>query len=974
MFKKLMILMLLFLIPIVSAATVNITPLNPNTNNDLSCNVDGTTIGISFNWFINNVFVRNGITLDNSYTNVNDLVRCDAWAPGIGGMIFVGSDSVNIINRMPVVSDIPDVIMDEDTTYTFDLTPYVTDPDNDIITWTVSGTNNNFSVTINNGIATLTPALNWNGQITLTFTANDGNGGSDSDAVLVTVNPVYDPFSFDLPNQLATNEDIPIVVDLDNYVINPDNNPLTFTITSVNFNLNAVIDPVTHIITITPTANWNGNEDLTIQVTDGVTTETDTVNILVNAVDDTPVINSFTPNIGNVVLNEGANQVFSVTATDVDNPTLFYTWYLDNNLVLTGSSTYNFDALDGPSTHTLRARVSDGNTFVENIWNINEVNVDPVADAGGPFVCSLNSSLNLNGIGTDVPADSLTYAWDLDNDLVYEVNGQQAVFNCNTLGSFTVNLQVTDDDNGIGTDSAVINVIAGPVNNPPFFNPPLQNQTGQINQLFTYDIDASDVDVGDILTFSDNTILFDINPVTGLISFTPTLAGVYNIGITVCDDSGLPNACTTDTFTLIITSGSTPVVVITQPNVDPFTLNFGNQLNLTGTGNDLEDGILPGASLTWSEGVIIYGTGNSTTLNSLSLGIHIITLTGVDSDGNIGTDTITINVVPQTACSDGADNDSDGLTDLNDPGCSNSQDNDETDPVSPPACSDGIDNDSDGLIDYPNDLGCLAAGDTDEQQAPVANAGNDQNVNVNTQVNFSGSLSSDIDGNIVSYLWDFGDNTTALGVNANHTYTSPGIYTTTLTVTDNNGLTSTDTLTVTVNQASGNLAGNTEDTGIEHDFSIVSAIVKGDFKPGNKITLLLKVRNDGDTNENIDFDVYVSDLLIHKTYTGYLVREGNSEYINLDLILPGDFDVKNYVIKIVAHNRYDENTKYVNVNAESSLKNNLVSGYANVVDKVEEVKRNEIASVIIFTLLIILILVGIIIALRALKEEQYWLN
>ena len=216
--------MLLFLIPIVSAATVNITPLNPNTNNDLSCDVDGTTIGISFNWFINGNFAKNGITLDNSYTNVDDLVRCDAWVPGIGGMIFVGSDSVNIINRVPVVSDIPDVIMDEDTVYTFDLTPYVTDPDNDIITWSVSGTNNNFSVTINNGVATLTPALNWNGQITLTFTASDGNGGSDSDGVSVTVNPVYDAFSFDLPNQLTTNEDVPLVVDLDNYIFNPDNN------------------------------------------------------------------------------------------------------------------------------------------------------------------------------------------------------------------------------------------------------------------------------------------------------------------------------------------------------------------------------------------------------------------------------------------------------------------------------------------------------------------------------------------------------------------------------------------------------------------------------------------------------------------------------------------------------------------------------------------------------------------------------
>jgi len=974
MLKKLMILMLLFLIPIVSAATVNITPLNPNTNNDLSCDVDGITIGISFNWFINGNFAKNGITLDNSYTNVNDLVRCDAWVPGIGGMIFVGSDSVNIINRVPVVSDIPDVIMDEDTVYTFDLTPYVTDPDNDIITWSVSGTNNNFLVTINNGVATLTPALNWNGQITLTFTASDGNGGSDSDGVLVTVNPVYDAFSFDLPNQLTTNEDVPLVVDLDNYIVNVDNNPLTFTVTSVNFNLNVVIDPVTHVMTVTPALNWNGNEDITIQVTDGTTTETDTVNIDVNPVDDAPVIISFIPNTGNVIIDEGNNAGFSVSASDVDTPTLFYTWILDGNTVLTGSANYNYDALDGPSAHTLRVRVSDGNTFVENTWNITENNVNPVADAGGPYACSFGSSLNLNGIGIDVPADVLSYAWDLDNDNIYEVNGQQAVFNCSTLGSFTVNLQVTDDDNGIGTDSAVINVVSGPVNNPPYFNPPLVNQTGQINQLFTYDIDASDVDVGDILTFSDNTTLFNINPNTGLISFTPTQAGVYNIDITVCDDSGMANACTTDTFTLTITSGSIPTVVITQPNIDPYTLNFGNPLNLSGTGNDIEDGVLPGTSLTWSEGAITYGIGNSITINNLPLGIHVITLTGVDSDGNIATDTITINVIQQTACSDGVDNDGDGLTDLNDPGCANPGDNDETDPVNPPACSDGIDNDSDGLIDYPNDLGCLAAGDIDEQESPVANAGADQTVDVNIQVNFSGSGSYDVDGNIVSYLWNFGDNTTALGVNANHIYTSPGIYTVTLTVTDNNGLTGTDTMIVTVNQASGNLAGNTEDTGIEHDFSIVSAVVKGDFKPGNKITLLLKVRNDGDTNENIDFDVYVSDLLIHKTYIGYLVREGNSEYINLDLILPGDFDVKNYVIKIVAHNKYDESIKYVNVNAESSLKNNLISGYANVVDKVIEVKRNETAVVIIFTLLIILILVGITIALRALKEEQYWLN
>lgn len=69
---------------------------------------------------------------------------------------------------------------------------------------------------------------------------------------------------------------------------------------------------------------------------------------------------------------------------------------------------------------------------------------------------------------------------------------------------------------------------------------------------------------------------------------------------------------------------------------------------------------------------------------------------------------------------------------------------------------------------------------------------------VNTPKSFSGSASSDPDGTIVSYSWDFGDSGTDTGVSPTHTYTSIGTYTVTLTVTDNDGLTDTDTLVVTV--------------------------------------------------------------------------------------------------------------------------------------------------------------------------------
>lgn len=54
-------------------------------------------------------------------------------------------------------------------------------------------------------------------------------------------------------------------------------------------------------------------------------------------------------------------------------------------------------------------------------------------------------------------------------------------------------------------------------------------------------------------------------------------------------------------------------------------------------------------------------------------------------------------------------------------------------------------------------------------------------------VSFDASASSDSDGSITHYTWDFGDGTTASGQTTEHTYATPGLYTTTLQVTDNLG-------------------------------------------------------------------------------------------------------------------------------------------------------------------------------------------
>lgn len=89
-------------------------------------------------------------------------------------------------------------------------------------------------------------------------------------------------------------------------------------------------------------------------------------------------------------------------------------------------------------------------------------------------------------------------------------------------------------------------------------------------------------------------------------------------------------------------------------------------------------------------------------------------------------------------------------------------------------------------------IGTTAAVPNRAPQAVIASTATDLRVDVN------GAGSSDADGTIVSYRWDFGDGGVATGVTASRTYASPGTYTLTLTVTDNAGATHTTTGSVTV--------------------------------------------------------------------------------------------------------------------------------------------------------------------------------
>ena len=80
-------------------------------------------------------------------------------------------------------------------------------------------------------------------------------------------------------------------------------------------------------------------------------------------------------------------------------------------------------------------------------------------------------------------------------------------------------------------------------------------------------------------------------------------------------------------------------------------------------------------------------------------------------------------------------------------------------------------------------------------------------------VSFDGTASSDSDGTIASYVWDFGDASTGAGPTVEHVYATVGSYIAALTVTDDRGGTASTSKTISVSSGGGGGGGGGGDPG-----------------------------------------------------------------------------------------------------------------------------------------------------------------
>ena len=101
-------------------------------------------------------------------------------------------------------------------------------------------------------------------------------------------------------------------------------------------------------------------------------------------------------------------------------------------------------------------------------------------------------------------------------------------------GEHLVLMGVKDIEGNIDTQTFMINIIEG--NKKPFINP-IVDLTAFVNKTFVYYVNASDPENLTIL-YTDDTNLFDIGTLNGVINFTPKISGTFKITITATDING----------------------------------------------------------------------------------------------------------------------------------------------------------------------------------------------------------------------------------------------------------------------------------------------------------------------------------------------------------------------------------------------------------------------------------------------------
>lgn len=168
----------------------------------------------------------------------------------------------------------------EETAGQVDVLPNDTDLEGDSLSVTGSTNGAHGTASCDATTCTYTPALNYTGADTFTYTVSDGNGGADTGSVSVTVTGVNDaPVADD--DVLTTDEETPGNVSVLVGDADVDGDTLTVANPSDPDHGSVSCNPTTGVCTYTPDADYLGPDSFTYEVSDGQLTDEGLVSVTV---------------------------------------------------------------------------------------------------------------------------------------------------------------------------------------------------------------------------------------------------------------------------------------------------------------------------------------------------------------------------------------------------------------------------------------------------------------------------------------------------------------------------------------------------------------------------------------------------------------------------------------------------------------------------------------------------------------------
>ncbi|MCK5339783.1 MAG: tandem-95 repeat protein, partial [Desulfobulbaceae bacterium] len=245
--------------------------------------------------------VENGLigaaTITNAATGAFSFTP-DANAFGTDSFTFkvndgtLDSNTATVTVTISAVNDVPvaetdSVMIDEDTQVGINLLANDHDPDGDSLNVTSLSQPAGGTVVVSGNNALYTPGLDLTGDDSFTYVVNDGNGGTATGTVNVTVLAINDaPAAAD--QSLAADEGVPVSGTLSATDI--DNDSLTFSISGNGSLGSAVVtNPATGAFTYSPNAGASGTDTFTFVAHDGtVDSNPGTVTVVVTAAPPEP--------------------------------------------------------------------------------------------------------------------------------------------------------------------------------------------------------------------------------------------------------------------------------------------------------------------------------------------------------------------------------------------------------------------------------------------------------------------------------------------------------------------------------------------------------------------------------------------------------------------------------------------------------------------------------------------------------------